>query len=215
MKNIEEAARRAGRDPREVTLVAVTKTVDTGMVNEIISLGVRHIGESRLQHAKQKYPSVMPDVTWHLIGHLQTNKAKDAVQIFDVIHSVDSVKVAEHVSQEAGKIGKVIEILVEVNVSGEESKYGLPAPAVEEVLRAIAALPHIRVVGLMTMAPLSENPEDARPCFRKLRELKDRLNGLGIANIALRHLSMGMSRDYAVAVEEGATFVRVGSALFV
>lgn len=214
-RNIDEAARRAGRDPREVTLVAVTKTVDAERTDEIIALGVQHIAESRIQDAKLKYPLIVSGVRWHLIGHLQTNKAKDAVRMFDVIHSVDSVKVAAAISQEAVKAEKTVDALVEVNVSGEESKYGLPPADVEGVLREIAGLPAIRVVGLMTMAPLSDNPEDARPYFRQLRELKDRMNALKIGNISLKHLSMGMSQDYVVAVEEGATLLRVGTALFV
>jgi len=213
-RNIDEAARRAGRDPRDVTLIAVTKTVDAERTDEIIALGVQHIGESRIQDAKLKYPLIVSGVRWHLIGHLQTNKAKDAVRMFDVIHSVDSAKVAAAISQEAVKAEKTVDVLVEVNISGETSKYGLPAAELEGVLRVIAGLPGIRVVGLMTMAPLSDNPEDARHCFRKLRELKDRMNEAKINNINLKHLSMGMSQDYVVAVEEGATLVRVGTALF-
>ncbi|MFB0527491.1 MAG: YggS family pyridoxal phosphate-dependent enzyme [bacterium] len=203
-----------GRDPQEITLVAVTKTVEADRIEEAIAAGVNIIGESRVQEAKEKYGKVEGRIIWHLVGHLQRNKAKDAVKIFDLIHSVDSAKLAKEIDKQAKKTGKIQKILVEVNVSGEESKYGLSPEEVITFLKEASGLPNIKVEGLMTMAPLYENPEDCRPCFRKLKELGEEIKAENIKNVEMVYLSMGMSNDFEVAIEEGSNIVRIGRAIF-
>jgi len=203
-----------GRDPQEITLVAVTKTVQADRIEEAIAAGVNIIGESRIQEAKEKYEKVEKRVIWHLVGHLQRNKAKDAVKIFDLIHSVDSAKLAKEIDKQARKVGKIQKILVEVNVSGEESKYGLSSEEVITFLKEVSGLPNIKVKGLMTMAPLYENPEDCRPYFRKLKELVEEVKAENIKDAEMVYLSMGMSNDFEVAIEEGSNMVRIGRAIF-
>lgn len=210
---IAAACARAGRDPGEVEIIAVTKTHGAEVVDEAWRAGLHIVGENKVQEAAWKKPASIAGPEWHLIGHLQSNKVRHALEIFDFIHSVDSAKLADRINFIAGEIGASPRILLEVNVSGEKSKSGMSPDSVEPVLRHIMeACPRITVEGLMTMAPFSENPEDARPYFRRLRELRDALEeGLGVG---LPRLSMGMSGDYEVAVEEGATWVRLGTVLF-
>lgn len=196
---IRRACDRAKRDPTSITVVVVTKTVGPEIINALADLGVTDIGENRVQDALQKHPQVKHPFRWHMIGHLQTNKVKKALEIFPIIHSLDRPSLA----QELGK-HKAVDAFVELNVSGEVSKTGLPADQIGAFLPAIPK--NVRVLGLMTMAPLSEDPESSRPHFRKLRELAQR-HGLS-------GLSMGMSQDFEVAIEEGATCVRIGTAFF-
>lgn len=203
-----------GRDPQEITLVAVTKTVEADRIEEAIAAGVNIIGESRIQEAKEKYRKVESRIIWHLVGHLQRNKAKDAVKIFDLIHSVDSAELAKEIDKQAKKIGKIQKILVEANVSGEESKYGLNPEGVIAFLQEVNGLPNIKVEGLMTMTPFYENPENCRPCFRKLRELIEEVKAKNIKNVEMTCLSIGMSNDFEVAIEEGSNMVRIGRAIF-
>jgi len=203
-----------GRDPQEITLVAVTKTVEADRIEEAIAAGVNIIGESRVQEAKEKYGKVESKIIWHLVGHLQRNKAKDAVKIFDLIHSVDSTKLAKEIDKQAKKVGKIQKILVEVNASGEESKYGLSPEEVITFLKEVSRFPNIKVEGLMTMAPFYENPEDCRPYFRKLRELREEIKAENIKDVEMVYLSMGMSSDFEVAIEEGSNMVRIGRAIF-
>jgi len=203
-----------GRDPQEITLVAVTKTVEADRIEEAIAAGVNIIGESRIQEAKEKYRKVESRIIWHLVGHLQRNKAKDAVKIFDLIHSVDSAELAKEIDKQAKKIGKIQKILVEANVSGEESKYGLNPEGVITFLQEVNGLPNIKVEGLMTMAPFYENPENCRPCFRKLKELVEEVKAKNIKNVEMTYLSIGMSNDFEVAIEEGSNMVRIGRAIF-
>lgn len=203
-----------GRDPQEITLVAVTKTVEADRIEEAIAAGVNIIGESRVQEAKEKYGKVESKIIWHLVGHLQRNKAKDAVKIFDLIHSVDSAKLAKEIDKQAKKVGKIQKILVEVNASGEESKYGLSPEEVITFLKEVSGFPNIKVEGLMTMAPFYENPEDCRPYFRKLRELREEIKAENIKDVEMVYLSMGMSSDFEVAIEEGSNMVRIGRAIF-
>jgi len=218
LERIEEKIRvkseLVGRGLREITLVAVSKTIEADKIEEAIAAGVNIIGESRVQEAKEKYEKVKSRIIWHLIGHLQSNKAKDAVKIFDLIHSVDSAKLAKEIDKQARKAGKIQKILVEVNVSGEESKYGLSPEGVITFLQEINGLPNIKVKGLMTMAPLYENPEDCRPYFRKLKELVEEVKAENIKNVEMTYLSMGMSNDFEVAIEEGSNMVRIGRAIF-
>lgn len=211
-RRIADAAESVGRSPEEVTLVAVTKTRTPDEVRQAVEAGLTIFGENRVQEAKSKYRLLPDDLTWHMVGHLQRNKAKDAAAIFDCIHSLDSVRIADEVEKQSAALGKIMDVLLEVNVSGEEAKFGLKPEEVEGVVRHVAGLPHLRLRGLMTMAPFVDDAETVRPVFRGLRELRDRLNDAGICR--LTELSMGMTQDYAVAVQEGATIVRIGSAIF-
>ena len=211
--NIAAACGRTGRDPSEVEIVAVTKTHGAEVVKEAWDAGLAIVGENKVQEAAWKKPASVAGPLWHLIGHLQSNKVRHALELFDFIHSVDSTKLADRINFIADEIGASPHILLEVNVSGEKSKSGMRpddvAPALSHIMEAC---PRVTLEGLMTMAPFSENPEDARPYFRKLREMRDDLESrLGVG---LPRLSMGMSGDYEVAVEEGATWVRLGTVLF-
>jgi PLP dependent protein len=208
---IAAAADRGGRRTEEVTLVAVSKTVDAARIREAVALGLRVFGENRVQEARDKIPAV-PGASWHLIGSLQRNKARDAVRLFHVIESVDSEGLAEEISRRAVQHERVLDILIQVNVARESQKHGAAPDATAELARRAADLPGLRLRGLMTIAPLVPNPEEARPVFRALRELRDRIQRE--TRIALAELSMGMSDDFEVAIEEGATMVRVGRAIF-
>ena len=210
---IAAACGRAGRDPSEVEIIAVTKTHGAEVVKEAWDAGLRIVGENKVQEAAWKKPASVTGPMWHLIGHLQSNKVRKALELFDFFHSVDSAALADRMNAIAEDMGASPHVLLEVNVSGEKSKSGMRPEEVEGVLAHIAeACPRITVEGLMTMAPFSENPEDARPYFRNLRELRDAMEReLGVG---LPRLSMGMSGDYEVAVEEGATWVRLGTVLF-
>lgn len=211
---IEEALARAGRPSGSCRLLAVTKGRPAQEVEALLALGQLELGENRVQEAATKIPMVKGPARWHMIGHLQRNKAKKALELFEVIHSVDSLRLLEELGSVASRLGRSPEVMLEVNISGEATKHGF---APEEVATACARaneLPNLRLVGLMTMAPIVQDPEQARPIFRALRELRDRLNDAGATRCPLVELSMGMSQDYEVAIEEGATWVRVGSALF-
>jgi len=230
-RRIVEAAGRAGRDPAEITLVAVTKMFTVDHIQAAYELGVRHFGENRVGEAAEKVPIVnqwveeqaLPPITWHMVGHLQSRKARDAVQLFDVIHSVDTLKLARRLDRLGERVGKVVPILLEVNVSGEEGKYGFALARWAEdeeqrqrffaIVEEILALPQVEVQGLMTMAPIVADPEEARPYFRRLRRLRDAL-AERFPGEHWRHLSMGMTDDFEVAIEEGATLVRLGRAIF-
>ena len=210
---IDAACKRAGRDPSEVEIVAVTKTHGAETVDEAWECGLGIIGENKVQEAAWKKPASKAGPSWHLIGHLQSNKVRPALELFDVIHSVDSLKLVDRIEAVAEETGARPAVLLEVNVSGEKSKSGMtPAEAAPVLRHILECCPRIAVEGLMTMAPFSENPEDARPYFRRLRELRDSLEAE--LEISLPRLSMGMSGDYEVAVEEGATWVRLGTVLF-
>jgi pyridoxal phosphate enzyme (YggS family) len=211
-KRIAEASSSVGRSAEEVTLVAVTKFRSPEEISQAAEAGLRIFGENRVQEAKSKYRLLPDDLSWHMIGHLQRNKARDAVGIFDCIHSLDSVRIADEVERRCAAIGKAMDVLLEVNVSGEEAKFGLKPEKVEEVVRHVLSLPHLRLEGLMTMAPFVDDAETVRPVFRGLREVRDRINETGVCH--LTELSMGMTQDYEVAVQEGATVVRIGSAIF-
>lgn len=211
-ERIEKAAVRAGRDVGEITLVAVTKGVGVDRVQEALSSGVGDLGENRVQEALPKMEKMGKEVMWHLIGHLQGNKVKEAVGAFGVIHSVDSLTLAQAIEKRAREKGIVQRVLVEVNVSGEGSKYGIVPSHLIDLLCQMGRLQHISIEGLMTIPPLSTYAEDSRRVFRRLRELAEEAQKE--TGVSLRHLSMGMSSDFEVAVEEGATLVRVGTALF-
>ena len=216
-ERIAAAAQRGGRRVEDVLLVAVSKGVDPTQVLAAAVTGVTDFGENRVQEALPKITHLRPQVPgavrWHLVGHLQRNKARQAVELFEVIHSVDSVALAIALDQRARQAGRICEVLVQVNVASEAQKFGMAPDAVPAMLQSLSALSGIRVVGLMTMAPQADHPEVARPVFRRLRELRDEAARGGLAP-ALAHLSMGMSEDFEVAVEEGATMVRIGRAIF-
>ncbi len=224
-ERIANAAARANRDPRTITLVAVSKTFPADAVLAAHALGVRHFGENRVEEATDKIPAIAAQLvsatrvpTWHLIGHLQSRKVRDAVPLFDAIQSVDTVALAQRIEQRAAQLGKVMPILLEVNIAGEASKSGF-APAPREqffaATRAILALPHLDPQGLMTIAPMATAPDDPRPraTFRALRELRDAVRAT-FPERAWQHLSMGMTDDFEAAIAEGATIVRIGRAIF-
>jgi pyridoxal phosphate enzyme (YggS family) len=211
---IAAAARRAGRDPASITLVAVSKTVPPERIKEAVAAGVAVLAENRVQEAREKIEALGRLAQWHLVGHLQTNKAKLAVQLFDAIHSLDSMKLARELDRHAGVLGKRAPCLVEVNQGGELTKSGLTEEGVLPFLREAAGLANIEILGLMSVPPFLEDPEGLRPYFRRLRALRDAAAAAGIAGLRLEHLSMGMSHDFEVAIEEGATMVRIGTAIF-
>jgi len=215
---IASAAQRAGRDPAEVTVVAVTKSFPAEVVRAAVAAGLSHIGENRVQEARDKRSQLgdLQGVTWHLVGHLQKNKAGTALLLFDIIHSVDSLELAQILARRADAAGRVVPVLLEVNVGGEATKFGFRLDDLSSLYRAVEAilsLPQLRLEGLMTVAPICRDPEEVRPVFRQLRQLRDGLRER-YPEAPWRHLSMGMTDDYPVAVEEGATLVRLGRALF-
>jgi len=213
-RRMAAAALRVGRSPETVELVAVSKTVDLPRIREGIAAGIKILGENRVQEAEEKIAELGRSVSWHLVGHLQTNKAKLAVSLFDLIHSLDSLRLAEALEHQAGMQGRTIPLLVEVNVVQEESKSGVTPENLIPLLRSVCSLSHLRVLGLMAIPPFFAKAEEARPQFRKLRELAAEVSALGIPNLEMTHLSMGMSHDFEIAIEEGATLVRIGTAIF-
>jgi PLP dependent protein len=215
-RRMAHAAMRAGREPSEVRLIAVTKNVHSDVIRKAVDTGLREFGENRVQEAQKKIEDRMlqtvgSSLKWHLIGHLQKNKAKVAVKLFDLIHSVDSIELAEELDRQAAKNAKVQRVLVQVKLSEEETKQGVAADDFYPLIGRIASLANLKLEGLMTMPPFFEDPERARPYFRRLSELKKEAEGRGFE---LPEVSMGMSNDFEVAIGEGATMVRVGTALF-
>ncbi len=214
IKRITQASLRAGRDPKDIQLVAVSKTVPAETVREAIKAGVTILGENYVQEARGKIEEIGHTPRWDFIGHLQSNKAKYVVDLFDIIHSVDRLSLAREINKLAEKQGKTIKILVQVNISGEEAKSGIDPGGVCDLVKKIVCLPNVSVEGLMTMPPFFDDPEMARPYFTALRKLQDTLREEMGEYIDLKELSMGMSGDFEVAIEEGATLVRVGTAIF-
>ena len=213
-ERIRKGCEQSGRDPGEVTLVAVTKTVEPEIAGFLMDAGVEHLGENRLPEAQRKREALGDRGTWHMIGHLQRNKVKKALPLFKMIHSVDSIRLLREISLRCEQAELKMDVLLEVNVSGEESKHGFTPEAVHEAVAEAAGLPGLEVRGLMTMAPFDPDPESARPHFKALRRLLEEVRQRGDGGPACNLLSMGMSGDYEVAVEEGATHVRVGTALY-
>lgn len=217
LRKMSHAAMRAGRQPDAVRLVAVSKTVPAERIREAMEAGLRVFGENRVQEARDKIAALQTTrleftgVQWHLIGHLQKNKAKYAVQLFDLIHSVDSMELADELNRQAAKHGKVQRVLIEVKLSAEETKEGIAEEDLGALIAHVRRCPALSLEGLMTMPPYDLDPEKARPYFRRLRELRD---GFTQAGVDLPELSMGMSHDFAVAIDEGATMVRIGTAIF-
>ena len=213
-KNIQDACRSVGRDPEEVTLIAVSKTKPVELLQEAYQAVARDFGENKVQEIMDKYPQLPSDIRWHMIGHLQRNKVKYIVDKAAMIHSVDSLRLAQTIEQEAAKHDVQVPILLEVNVAEEDSKFGLKMDEVLPLIEAIAEFPHIRVCGLMTIAPYVENAEENRMFFRQLKKLSVDIAAKNINNVSMSVLSMGMTGDYQVAVQEGATMVRVGTGIF-
>ena len=213
-RNIVEACKAVNRDPSEVTLISVSKTKPVSMLQEAYDAGSRDFGENKVQEIMDKYPQLPSDIRWHMIGHLQRNKVKYIVDKVALIHSVDSLRLAETIENEAAKHNVTVPILIEVNVAQEESKFGLKTEEVLSLVESIAVLPHINIKGLMTIAPYVEDPEENREIFRELKKLSVDIAAKNINNVNMSVLSMGMTGDYQVAVQEGATMVRVGTGIF-
>ena len=211
-KNISNALNKTGRSLEEIKLVAVSKTKPVEIILEAYNLGLRDFGENKAQELKTKVAELPKDINWHFIGHLQTNKVKEVVQVAELIHSVDSIKIAGEINKRARTIEKVQNILIEVNTSEEDTKFGLSSiEKVKEIALFCTEASNLNLCGLMTMAPFTDNKKILRDCFIKLREMKENLNYNGFN---LKELSMGMTNDYEIAIEEGATIVRIGTALF-
>lgn len=213
-KHVEEACRRAGRKPEEVTLIAVSKTKPVSMLQEAYDAGSRDFGENKVQEILSKEPELPKDIRWHMIGHLQRNKVHQVLGKAVLIHSVDSLRLAEQIEAEAKKKGIDVDILLEVNVAEEESKYGFRLEETEEAIRTISRFPHVHIRGLMTIAPFVSDAEENRPVFKKLYQFSVDIAQKNIDNVTMDVLSMGMTGDYEVAIEEGATMVRVGTGIF-
>lgn len=209
---IQNACKRVGRNPEEVRLLVVSKTHGPERIREAVDCGLTVFGENRVQEAKQKIPLCPAHIAWHMVGHLQTNKVRDAVHLFQMIHSVDSLKLLTTIDKNCKSIGFVMPVCLEVNVSGESSKFGLDPDSVPEILKAANGLMQVDVVGLMTIPPIVKDPEESRAWFRRLRELRDQWRDQ--TGFALAELSMGMSHDFEIAIEEGATWIRLGTVVF-
>ena len=212
--NIQKACERAGRSRDEVTLIAVSKTKPVSDIYDVMETGIKDYGENKVQELCDKIETISEPLNWHMIGHLQRNKVKYIVDKVRMIHSVDSLRLAQQISSEAVKKGVDVDILIEVNVAEEASKFGLSTEAVIQLAEDISKLPAVHIRGLMTVAPFTENPEDNRPYFRNLRQLAVDIARKNIDNVTMNELSMGMTGDYEVAIEEGATMVRVGTGIF-
>ncbi len=211
MEKIDKAARKAGRDPNKIKLVAVSKTVEAARIKEAIEAGVSILGENYVQEAQKKIEEIDRPVSWHFIGHLQSNKAKYAIRLFDMIHSIDSLPLAEELNRRAEQVDRLTKVMIEVNLSKEATKFGTDEEMVLNLAKGIQNLKHLSLEGLMTMPPYFDSPEMSRPYYSALRELMEKMVKEGVP---MQELSMGMSNDFEIAVEEGATYVRVGTAIF-
>ena len=213
-ENITRACEKAGRSRDEVTLIAVSKTKPVSDIRQAMDCGIKVFGENKVQEIKDKTEEIKEPLNWHMIGHLQANKVKYLPGRVCMIHSVDNVKLAAEIEKQFAKADQVIDVLIEVNMAHEESKFGLSPEEVPDFVKEISAFPHLNIRGLMTIAPYTEDPESNRVYFKGLRELKDKINSMNIEGVNMDTLSMGMTGDYQVAIEEGATFVRVGTGIF-
>jgi pyridoxal phosphate enzyme (YggS family) len=213
-ERMERAAHRAGVSASSVLLIAVSKTKPPEMLVEAIDAGITDLGENRVQEAGQKHALIGVRATWHLIGHLQTNKAAQAAQIFDMIHSIDSAALGEALNRRLMKLNRTMPALIQINTSGEQSKSGVTSEQAPELVERLSVCPALSIQGLMTIPAYTPDPDGARPYFRRLRELRDHIAAAGIPGVSMRHLSMGMTHDFEAAIEEGATMIRVGSAIF-
>lgn len=213
-ESINEVCHQTGRHPEEIEVVAVAKTIPVELVREAVDCGIREIGENRVQEAKSKYEAIGRRAHWHLVGHLQTNKVKVALEIFELIHSLDSLKLANEISSRAERMSKQARVLLQVNTSEEETKFGLEPERVFEFAEQVASLPNLKVQGVMTIGPFTDDDTLIRKSFRQLRGLFEELKKASIPNIDMEILSMGMSADYQVALQEGANMLRIGTSIF-
>jgi len=213
-ERIAASAERAGVSPEDIRLVAVTKMTPVESIREAIEAGITAIGENRVKEASGKFPEIGRDVEWHLVGHLQSNKAAQAAELFDLVHSVDRLKIAGALSRHAIECKRDLGVLIQVKTSSEETKFGIPPEDAVSLVEEISRLPGIQVKGLMTIGPFRPNPEEARPSFHSLRKLSEKIESLGMNGVEMKWLSMGMSGDFEVAIEEGANLIRVGTAIF-
>jgi PLP dependent protein len=213
-QRVQRAASMSGRSVEDITIIAVSKTVEIDRINKAIEAGLKNLGENRVQELLEKYDILNEECKWHLIGHLQTNKVKYIVDKVKLIHSVDRLELANEINQRAAKAQKILEVLVQINVAGEESKFGIAPENAFEFVRNMSTYKNIKVRGLMTIAPFAENPEDIRPVFRQLKKIFIDIKKENIDNIDMDYLSMGMSNDFEVAIEEGSNMVRIGTAIF-
>lgn len=211
---VKDAASISNQNPQEVELIAVTKTIDVDIIKQAIDLGITNVAENKVQELVRKYEEIGPVVKWHLIGHLQRNKVKYIIDKVDLIHSLDSYRLAEEISKRAEGIDRIMECLLQVNVSGEETKYGIDPKDVIHILKEISSLENIKIVGLMTMAPHVEDQEDTRQYFKALKSISEEIDKIDLQNVEMTYLSMGMSNDFEIAVQEGANLIRVGSSIF-
>lgn len=214
-QNIAEACEKCGRDPSEVMLLAVTKNHTPEEINQVVASGITNLGENRVQELVSKYDLIQGDVKWHLIGHLQKNKVKYIADKVEMIHSVESLSLVEEINKQCGKLGRTMDILVEINVSGEESKHGITPEEAHDFVKSVAQYPNVKIRGLMTMAPKYAEIDEIREVFAKLYKIGVDIREKKYDNISMEYLSMGMSNDYMIAIGEGSDIVRVGSALFV
>jgi len=214
LARVEDAAIISNQKLSDIKLVAVTKTVDVNVIKEAIGYGILHIGESRVQELLRKYEQIGNAVKWHLIGHLQRNKVKYIIDKVDIIHSLDSYRLAKEINKRAKNINRMIECLLQVNVSGEETKYGISPNDIKHVLKEIAPLNNIKIVGLMTIAPHVGDKEQVRQCFRTLKNIFNQVVKMELSNVRMKYLSMGMSNDFEIAIQEGANIIRVGTSIF-
>lgn len=215
LQRIHLACRRAGRSAKDVHLIAVSKTKPAEAIRQAYAAGLREFGENRVQEAAAKRKELEDlDAVWHLIGHLQSNKAKQAVRLFRCIHSVDSLHLAGKIDRAAAELGRKMPVLIEVHLGEEASKFGVEEDGLLQLAEEVGALPSLELRGLMTLPPFLDDPEDVRPFFRRLRELAGRIEARNLPGVSMRDLSMGMSHDFEIAIEEGATIVRVGTAIF-
>jgi len=213
-EKIDRAAQKSGRKGTDITVIAVTKTIDVARINELISYGIQNIGENKAQELRDKYPQIDPSVNWHFIGHLQSNKIKYIIDKVKLIHSVDSEKLAYNINEAAKKHDKVMDILLQVNVAEDENKFGLSYKEVEPLLYKLKDLKNIRVRGLMTIVPYDEEAENNRLYFRRMKRLAVDIDNQNIDNISMEFLSMGMTNDFEIAIEEGSNMVRIGTGIF-
>ncbi len=213
-RRMDEAAEKAGRDPSSIRLIAVSKTKPVSMIREAVAAGVTDLGENYIQEAREKIPQVSGQVRWHFIGHLQTNKAKYAARLFDWIHTIDRVEIADALNRRAGMENRVLRVLIEVNVGKEETKSGVMEEDLFPLVEHVATLPQLSLKGLMVIPPLTADPEEVRGYFIKTRRLAEQVAARNIPNVSMEELSMGMTSDFEVAIEEGSTMIRVGTAIF-
>ncbi len=215
LKRIEESAKKSGRDFRDITVIAVSKTVDAQRAKEAVESGIINLGENRVQELVKKYEELKDtNVKWHMIGHLQRNKVKYIIDKVEMIHSVESLSLAEEINKRAAQKNLLCKVLIELNIGGEESKFGISEDSIYEFLKSMEDFENIKVMGLMTVAPFSENPEDVRWVFRKMKNIFDKISGMNYKNTQMKYLSMGMTNDFEIAIEEGANIIRIGTAIF-